>query len=89
MATTTSPAVGREACELRDLRKATGLTQNQVAALAQCSRAFIANVEQGYVPRHSPTLDRILDLLNSEGAATNGASAKTDGDGAVGNAIAA
>jgi predicted transcriptional regulator len=61
----TITTVGRGSVrELRQTREAAGLTRAQLAGLADCSMAFIANVEQGYVPKRSPTLEHIFDVLN-------------------------
>jgi transcriptional regulator with XRE-family HTH domain len=64
---------GRVAAELQRLRKVAGLTQIEAAEQCAVSLAFIRNVEQGHVPRRSPTLERVFNLLNDAGPAGNGA----------------
>ncbi len=59
-----------------------GLTQRELAQLADCSLAWVGNAEGGYVPRTSPTLVRVLEALealNDVGPATNGAEVKVPG----------
>lgn len=55
--------------ELRAARERAGLTRAELAQLADCSLAHIANCEHGAVPRHSPTLDRVWALLDEKNAA--------------------
>lgn len=68
MATTTSkpPAGDETAAEIGDRRRQIGLTQTALATLAGCSLAFLGNLEHGYVPRRSPTLERILEVLSEQ-----------------------
>jgi transcriptional regulator with XRE-family HTH domain len=54
--------------ELRAARERAGLTRAELAQLAGCSLAHLANVEQGAVPRRSPTLDRVWAILDEENA---------------------
>lgn len=77
-ASTTSP-VGRE---LRVARERAGLSRQQLAALANCSIAWVVQLEmRGVPPARSEALERIwraLDALNGpdrreEVDATNGA----------------
>jgi transcriptional regulator with XRE-family HTH domain len=58
---------------IRAWRKSAGLTRAQLAAEVGCSLAFLANLEQGYIPKTSPTLSRVLDALE---AATEAADAE-------------
>jgi predicted transcriptional regulator len=51
------------AAELREARAQAGMTRAELARLAGCSLTFLANVEQGAVPRRSPTLDRVRAVL--------------------------
>lgn len=67
--------------ELRAKREAAGLTQRELARAAECSLSWVANAEGGYVPRTSPTLDRVLAVLggdpeNDSDPAANGAAAQ-------------
>jgi transcriptional regulator with XRE-family HTH domain len=52
--------------ELRELRKAVGLSQQALAERAKCSISAVALFERGYAPRRSPTLDRVLAVLARE-----------------------
>lgn len=52
--------------QLRTLRRSAGLTQREVAGLADCSLASVANMEHGYIPRNGAVLHRVLDVLNDE-----------------------
>lgn len=54
---------------MRAARERAGITRTELARLAGCSLTFLANVEQGAVPRHSPTLDRVWALLDEKNAA--------------------
>jgi transcriptional regulator with XRE-family HTH domain len=49
---------------LRSARKRAGLTRAQLAQLADCSLASLANIEQGAVPKHSAVLERALAIIN-------------------------
>jgi DNA-binding transcriptional regulator YiaG len=49
--------------EIRAARERTGLSRAKVAGLAGVSLSFIANVEQGAVPRRSGALERLLTFL--------------------------
>jgi predicted transcriptional regulator len=50
--------------EVRERRGEVGLTQRQLATLAGCSLTFLTNIENGCVPRKSPTLERVLAALS-------------------------
>ena len=85
---TTSQAIPQDvAAEVRTRRHTAGITQAELAGLADCSLAFIGNVEAGYTPRRSPTLARILKVLDrvndSDPASTRGRVKESaeDGDG--------
>ena len=60
MATTTTTSQGGR---LREDREAAGLTRAQLAGLAGCSLASLANIEQGAVPKHSRVLDAARSVL--------------------------
>jgi predicted transcriptional regulator len=87
MATTSQPIREDVAAEVRTRRQAAGLTQAQLARLADCSLAFVGNLEAGYMPRRSPTLARILavldDMNDNDPATTRGRVEESaeDGDG--------
>jgi transcriptional regulator with XRE-family HTH domain len=71
------PAASRE---LRDARRAAGLTQRELAVLAGCSVGTIANWEQGLLPRaYSRVWGIVWDALsghtNANGAPDQGAAA--------------
>lgn len=53
--------------ELRELRKAAGLSQQALAERAKCSISTVALFERGYSPRRSVTLARLLAVLAGEG----------------------
>lgn len=61
--TTNSTATGQVAGELREARKARGLTQAQLAGLAGCSLSIIGAIEAGAVPRQSAVVERVRDVL--------------------------
>jgi predicted transcriptional regulator len=63
------------AAELRARRERAGLTQRELAGLAGCSLASVANMEHGYIPRASVVLSRVLRVLETyeRPAATPGA----------------
>ena len=52
--------------ELRELRKAAGLSQQALAERAKCSISAVALFERGYAPRRSATLKRVLAVLARE-----------------------
>ena len=54
---------------LRELRRATGLSQQELAFRAHCSLPYVAMLERGFAPTHSNVLPRILTAL--ENAATD------------------
>lgn len=57
---------------LRRLRRAAGLSQQQVATRAGCSIAAVALYERGYTPERSDVLPRIVRVLNDDAPADNG-----------------
>jgi predicted transcriptional regulator len=63
MTATTTTIRADPASELRAAREEAGVTRAELARLAGCSLTFLANVEQGAVPHHSPTLDRVRAVL--------------------------
>jgi transcriptional regulator with XRE-family HTH domain len=62
MTTTTSTAGA--GLNLRRDREQAGLTRAQLAHLAGCSLASLANIEQGAVPKRSEVLERALRVIN-------------------------
>jgi predicted transcriptional regulator len=66
---------------LREQRKAAGLTQQQLAHLAECSLSYIALLEHGYTPKSGsavmPRLRRVLLSTRNEGPTTNRTLVKT------------
>jgi predicted transcriptional regulator len=68
--------------DLRATRHRAGITRAELARRAGCSLTFLANVEQGAIPRRSPTLDRvrvILDDAERERTGQNGTSRREEG----------
>jgi predicted transcriptional regulator len=65
----TATTITSSGSELRAARERVGITRTELARLAGCSLTFLANVEQGAVPRRSPTLDRVWAMLDEENAA--------------------
>jgi predicted transcriptional regulator len=70
----TATNVSTEAPEddLRARRRRAGLSQQALAAAAECSLSFIRLVESGYRPETSPTCERVeavLDELELSGRA--------------------
>jgi transcriptional regulator with XRE-family HTH domain len=66
------------------LRKRAGLTQAQVARAANCSLAFIGQLEAGVLPRRSEVLPRVIAVLNDASPAGEPGSVTTSagvGDG--------
>jgi DNA-binding transcriptional regulator YiaG len=53
--------------DLRELRQARGLSQENVARLADCSTSMVRQLERGYIPAGSAVLPRLLEALNEEG----------------------
>jgi transcriptional regulator with XRE-family HTH domain len=51
---------------LRLARREAGLTQEQLAARADCSVDYIRLLERGYVPRFSDVIPRVLDALQGQ-----------------------
>lgn len=60
MGTTTTSGAGRD---LREARERAGLTRVELAALAGCSLAQLASIEQGAVPKRSQVLRAALAAL--------------------------
>lgn len=48
---------------LKERRKAAGLTQQALATRAGCSLAYVTVLENGYTPRGSNVLPRILRVI--------------------------
>lgn len=68
--TRSSRAQGGQRPEIRERRKRASLTQRQLAQLADCSLATVANFEAGLIPKSSQALGRIiaaLDLIEAGG----------------------
>jgi transcriptional regulator with XRE-family HTH domain len=65
--------------DLRATRERAGITRAELARRAGCSLTFLANVEQGAVPRRSPTLDRVRAILDEENRPMNGTSGNDAG----------
>jgi transcriptional regulator with XRE-family HTH domain len=65
--TTTTPRVG---VELRSAREKLGLPREKLAALADCSTAWLAQLEGGMTPVSSPALGRIWAVLDELGEPT-------------------
>lgn len=51
----------------REARLAAGLTQQQLAELAQCSIAYVRLIESGYRPERSVARGRLLRVLSERG----------------------
>jgi transcriptional regulator with XRE-family HTH domain len=61
--------------ELRRMRKARGLSQQRLAAIAGCSLSYVRLLESGYAPASGEVLDRVLGALqDGEGRAPGPAS---------------
>lgn len=52
-----------QAGDVRDKRLRLGLSQQEVAELAGCSIAMVRLLEQGWRPKESPTLERVVEVL--------------------------
>jgi transcriptional regulator with XRE-family HTH domain len=50
--------------DIKALREAQGLSQQQLAATADCSLSMVRLLETGYRPEPSFVLDRVLKALN-------------------------
>lgn len=50
--------------DLKRLREARGLSQQQLAAAADCSLSMLRMLESGYRPQPSAVLDRVLEVLD-------------------------
>jgi DNA-binding XRE family transcriptional regulator len=81
---------GQGGQSLAQARKRVGLTQARLSALANCSIASIAWIEQGAVPQHSDVLARawkVIEAANeSDPAATPGPTKTADAGGRHGTA---
>lgn len=75
---TSTPQVGG----IRDLRRAAGITQTELAVRAGCSVAYVRQLETGCLPRSSRVLPAILNALNDVEPAGDGLDEKTREDGA-------
>jgi transcriptional regulator with XRE-family HTH domain len=67
--------------ELRQLRAAAGLSQQQVAELAKCSVTSVAQLERGLRPKRSEVAGRIVAVLapvNDNGVPPQDAAVKTE-----------
>jgi transcriptional regulator with XRE-family HTH domain len=51
---------------VRAMRHAAGLSQQALAARAECSISAVALFERGYAPKRSAVLDRVLAALTGE-----------------------
>jgi transcriptional regulator with XRE-family HTH domain len=79
-----TPQIGRD---LRQARRAAGLTQQQVAMLAACSMSYVRLLEGGFMPAHaSDVLPRVMTVLTTSSPAGGPSSTEIDansgGDGA-------
>ena len=67
------PTSQQIAADIAGRRKAAGLSQARLAGAAECSRATVAMIEGGYVPKRSeviPRIERVLNaILNNDAAA--------------------
>lgn len=81
MATTTIPPAA-DAAVIRQMRRAAGLTQIELARLAGCSLATLRNFEQGGIPERSPILGAVLDVLLNDERRPHQAGAVQDGEAA-------
>lgn len=69
MSVNATPAFG----PIRVLRKEAGMSQEQLARLADCSTGYVRVLEAGYMPASpegAPAYARVLQALNDERAAT-------------------
>lgn len=67
--------------DIRQRRRALGVSQLELAQLAECSPAMVGLLDRGYRPHRSAVLDRVNAVLNhstSNDAVGCGAAAKTD-----------
>lgn len=65
------------------MRHAAEQTRQQVATRARCSLSMVALLEDGYVPKRSDVLPRVLAVLNDESPVGGPSSSHdlADGDG--------
>jgi transcriptional regulator with XRE-family HTH domain len=74
--------------QIRADRKSVGISQRELALLAECSVATIANLESGLVPNRGQVLPRVLktlaDLQSGERHAEGAASQDDEGRPAEG-----
>lgn len=64
--------------EVRARREACGLTRQELAQLADCSIAHLADLERGRAPKRSKVLKRVLRVLD-DGSTHSEAPAVTPG----------
>jgi transcriptional regulator with XRE-family HTH domain len=57
-----------EGGDLRQLRRAAGLSQQELAERTHCSIAIVRLLESGYQPKHSDVLPRLVAVLESDTA---------------------
>ncbi|MBN1608661.1 MAG: helix-turn-helix domain-containing protein [Polyangiaceae bacterium] len=58
---------------IRKARQRAGLSQQRLAELAGCSVSMVALLDGGYEPAQSNVLTRVLEVLNDDDPAGNGA----------------
>ena len=51
--------------DIRERRRAVGLSQEQLARAVGCSTASVRLFERGYMPPSSPTRERVVAVLNA------------------------
>lgn len=64
---------------LRELRLAAGLSQEKLAHQAQCSSSSVKLLENGFRPKNSDVLRRIVAVLNDDAPPAEGASNNREG----------
>ena len=68
--------------ELRALRRAAGLSQQQLALRADCSVSYFRMLEQGFAPERSNVVPRVLRALNDEDPGRHPRASAKNGDAA-------